>query len=974
MYDTLSALKPDLNHLITDSLYKAFDQEINRERELLASLSSSLQTNLKTTKEDVRALSVQKATSLELLNDTEEITTSRKFQVFASAFSTALQERLDALPSQLKVEQSPERFNPSEEDHFTTRLLKNTKRLTFSLGDLPRRVSNVFRKNKQPRRYWLHTVPVRNISKLYFQRELTNRLIGVRALYLPTLSQAYQLLMECSITSSPVPEGFLTTLDDRLQQNRKELNQALSTIFDELWSAFSDACEKANTWEQKGSPYEEGILEKRLQSTLQQWEIKDRHWSNTFDVLFEEWRSDMEVETLVAFAERDLETFQTSLNKHLDEGVFVHLQAVSDFITSTQKAIRPEDDQLVLKLKKTNYQAQKQLDEKLIPQLMERLTGKSMLNALARLQNDLTKALDGMITERKIAKTAIDYLAPLPDSEIASISLHELIAFEILPTLNTKLENTRSFTLNKLNTYTTLTSDLNHIISFGITSAIKHAEEVPDDLSGTYEIVTESLSRCQQRIDEVQGGLDELRNELSVQIGDNVKTYAEAIQNLTNNENVRTMRMRILKAKAVQQTKAYRQQLLDGVRQRLAQAKNATTLAYQNTVSWLAQTRERFLITAKKENPSREISDFLSESQEIINSLPVIYRNLYRIEPVSDMELFVGRQQEYAQLTQAYEAWNSGRMSSAALTGEKWSGLTSMVNFTSASSPFNYPVSRLKCMTSANATHQLIDFFHTLIEEKTEDLDEIAQILNEGPRRIIILEDLQNLYLRRIGGFMTLSELLALISKTSKNVFWVTTCTVYAWEYFTKTIHIQDVFSYHIPLQKPSEDELSAIVEKRNRISGYKIHFEADSTTASSKKFARLSEEEQQTFLKKRFFASLIDFSESNISMALTFWLLSTKKIDKNEIIISEFKKPNLNFLQLLSLDKIMALHLLILHDGLTLEQFELVHRSGKKHAFFILSMMLEDGILIQKNEHFLVNPLVYRSIISLLKSKNLIH
>ncbi|RED97036.1 ATP-binding protein [Marinoscillum furvescens] len=974
MYDIFSDLKPDIKQLISGPLYQAFEREIHRERELLASLASSLRANLEATSDNTQALSHQKATSLELLNDAEEITTSSEFADFAPEFTDALGNRIYNLPVSLKVEQAADRFKGLSDDPPSTRLLKLTKRISFKITDTPRRAANVFRRQKHPRRYWSHCVPLRRISKLYFERELTLNLIGIRTTYLPTLSQAYQLLMECSITSSPVPDGFLGTLDDRLHQNQKELKEALEALFEDLWRAFLEACEKADTWEQKGSPYEEGIIEKRLQSTLQQWETQDRHWSNTFDVLFEEWRSDMEVETLVAFAERDLETFDSSLKKQLDDSVFVQLHAVSDFINSTRKEVKPEDEELLSKLKKINYQAQKQLDEQLMPKLMELLTGKSMLNSLARLQNDLTKALDRMITERKIAKNAIDYLSPLPDSEIATISLHELIAFEILPTLNTKLEHVRSFTLDKLNSYITLTGDLNHIISFGISSAIKHAEEDPKDLSGTYEIVTESLDRCQQRIEEVQSGLNELRNEVSTQIGEAVKTYAEAIQNLTNNENVRTMRMRILKAKAVQQTKAYRQQLVEGARQRMVQAKSVLTRSYQNTIDWLGHTRERFLITAKKETPSREISDFLSESQEIINALPVIYRNLYRIEPVADMELFVGRQQEYAQLTKAYDAWNVGRMSSAALTGEKWSGLTSMVNFTSANSPFNYPVARLKCMTSINATQQLIEFFHTLIDVDTDDLGEIAQALNEGTRRVIIMEDLQNLYLRRIGGFNTLSELLALISKTSKNVFWVTTCTIYAWEYFTKTIHIQDVFSYHIPLQKPSEEELSAIVEKRNRISGYKIHFEADSTTASAKKFTKLSVVDQQAFLKKRFFASLIDFSESNISMALTFWLLSTKKIDKNEIIISEFKKPNLNFLQLLSLDKIMALHLLILHDGLTLEQFELVHRSGKQHAFFKLSMMLEDGILIQKNEHFLVNPLVYRSIISLLKSKNLIH
>ena len=119
---------------------------------------------------------------------------------------------------------------------------------------------------------------------------------------------------------------------------------------------------------------------------------------------------------------------------------------------------------------------------------------------------------------------------------------------------------------------------------------------------------------------------------------------------------------------------------------------------------------------------------------------------------------------------------------------------------------------------------------------------------------------------------------------------------------------------------------------------------------------------------------NLIDFSESNITMALMFWLLSTKSVDQDRIVINSFQKPDLSFLEILNLEKIQTLHALILHDGLSVEQFSEVMRKKLQASHLLLSMMLEDGILVKKENQYLVNTLVYRSVISLLKAKNLIH
>ena len=173
--------------------------------------------------------------------------------------------------------------------------------------------------------------------------------------------------------------------------------------------------------------------------------------------------------------------------------------------------------------------------------------------------------------------------------------------------------------------------------------------------------------------------------------------------------------------------------------------------------------------------------------------------------------------------------------------------------------------------------------------------------------------------------------------------------------------------------QFESEDQVVEIIKKRNRISGLSIVFESDESKVNEKKLKGLSAEEQQLFLSKRYFKELTDFSESNISLALLFWLLSTKEITDNQLIIGYFQRPDLSFVKVMNMDRILVLMSLILHDGVSESELSKVNNITLEEAKLKLIMLLEDGLVYLQNERYMVNPLIYRNVIKLLNSKNLI-
>ncbi|MEQ8471193.1 MAG: hypothetical protein RIC35_08405 [Marinoscillum sp.] len=968
MHEEIESLYVDVKELVSTTLYNAYKTEIRGEF-----------TRFKGLREDIALIITSSKTLPQKAEAIRQMLTAFSFteegkgpMAFSEEAYSALVATIDKLPTIVQIEQKVERFQSQQDDPHLLKISKFFKGFLFNLSDIPRKAFNVFRKSKKPKAYWSHQVPLRAVAKQHLMVDFYSEIVTLRDGYLKDLTSAYtQLLIDSVDNKEPLYES--ETLNKSLSKSRNRLKKVLIEKLDLCFTSLKDDAEKTGTIELKESHFKDKKIADRTEDTVLLWNTRGKNWNNTFMLLFDEWKSDLELEKLCNQATESLGVYRQSQQKFNNESIAPHISFILDYIAETKKTLDESDDNLSVRLKKSNYKAQKSLDEKVIPKLLEVLGSNNIINAVGRLENTVQQGLKSMTFDFRFAKSATIYDEPIAANNIARISLYELVSFEIVPNLIKKIDQAKSNFLQELNKQITLTGDLDHMITFGLSTAIQQLQETGDSESAM-RVAQESLNRSEERVGEIRDVLSALFETTYETLSKALEEYDKALNELMVNENIREMRMRITKAKAIQQTKEYRTQLKIQAVERFEKFKTYTLTQSKEFRESFSSLRQRFILTSKKQTASRAVSDFLSTSQERINSLPVIYKNLYKIEPLTDLELFVGRTSELNQINLAYNTWLSGKMGSAALFGEKWSGLTTLLNYIHTNNTLKHPITRIKCKTSLNTQEQYEHILCNILSEEELPKDDIVERLNNGPKRVIILEDLQNLYLRKTGGFTVIKSLLELISHTSANVFWMISCTVYTWEYFKKTIHIHEIFSYHIPLQNPSEEDLSGIVQKRTRISGYKILFEPDEDDLNSKKFNKMNEEDQQAYLRKRFFKNLIDFSESNISMALMFWLLSTKSVDQNKIIINSFRKPDLSFLEILNMEKILALHALILHDGLSMDQFSEVVRSSHQAAFLNLSMMVEDGILIRNNEQYLVNPMVYRSVISLLKAKNLIY
>jgi hypothetical protein len=443
-----------------------------------------------------------------------------------------------------------------------------------------------------------------------------------------------------------------------------------------------------------------------------------------------------------------------------------------------------------------------------------------------------------------------------------------------------------------------------------------------------------------------------------------------------NNENALNMRLRVTKAKTFQKTELLWQRALNMLRAGRQSAARRSALWKKYAGIYLKPLQRQVGLQKGAATVDTAISDFLADSQHIVDRLPIVYQRLYRIAPLDEAGLFVGRTIETKALKKALASWSDGRFSPIVIIGERWSGITTLINNFLRQELSGEKVIYFKPGRMLNGRQDFFLFWEeTLNLPALKDTATLINHLNaDDKKQIIVVEHLQNLYTRSIHGFEGLKLLFEVISGTYKQNFWICACTLYAWDYLDKTIEIGGYFGYVSRLKPLTNEEIKDVVIRRNNISGYRLTFEASAKDKGSRKFQRLSAEEKQQFLKEEFFKEINAFARGNVSLALMYWLLSIKSIGEEGIVIRKFKSPDFSFMSNLSQQKVFLLHMLLLHDGLGADMISGLSHVPTAETNLLLMVMQDDGILVKKDDLYLINPLLYRSAINLLTAKNLIH
>jgi len=402
------------------------------------------------------------------------------------------------------------------------------------------------------------------------------------------------------------------------------------------------------------------------------------------------------------------------------------------------------------------------------------------------------------------------------------------------------------------------------------------------------------------------------------------------------------------------------------------QSKKKTFLSYiQAKIDLL---KKLIGIVDEKTPISFKLSEFMQEVNSSLENLPDEYKKNYELKPVED-KFFVNKESEINALESSFSNWMKNRFVTCAIVGQKGSGVTSTLDFFLAQHP-QVETIRVELKEKVYTKSKYFSFFNKLLN--TEGINtnkELIEYLNKiENEKIIVIENLQHMFLKKVGGFESMELLYELLSYTTKKVLWIGVFTPQTWNYLDKTISISNYFTSEIVMQELDSQMIKDIMLKRLENKSTEIEFIPNEETSKAKTFQNLDKEKQQLDLEENYFKILHKLSNGNISLAQLYWIRSISIKDKNILTVKEIDDFDYSFIKNLSSEVLFTLQALILHDGLTIKDFSAVMRESATESRKILMPMLERGLLIQPHEKFNINPAIYKQVFDYLSSKNFIH
>lgn len=269
-------------------------------------------------------------------------------------------------------------------------------------------------------------------------------------------------------------------------------------------------------------------------------------------------------------------------------------------------------------------------------------------------------------------------------------------------------------------------------------------------------------------------------------------------------------------------------------------------------------------------------------------AMPVIYQSLFRLAPIEDRRFLVGRDHELSGVEQALRDWDSGRFAACLVVGARGSGKTSLLNCACQGSFRDREVIRTQFDERALSEGAMDAFLRQRIGAALDT--DLAVAFNEQ-RRILIIEEGERTFLRKVGGFRGAASLIQWIHRTAATTLWIIVMNDKAFRVLNSALQFGRIFSHRINAMHVSREHLENAIIERHRLSGLRLEFAAP--PAGDPRIGRLKNLlGLQDSAQKLYFDSLFQQSGGVFRSAFELWLSSIERAEGNTMKIRQPLEP----------------------------------------------------------------------------------
>jgi hypothetical protein len=354
-----------------------------------------------------------------------------------------------------------------------------------------------------------------------------------------------------------------------------------------------------------------------------------------------------------------------------------------------------------------------------------------------------------------------------------------------------------------------------------------------------------------------------------------------------------------------------------------------------------------------------------------IDELPERLTEAFSEQPVSSgagvIDLFPGLDQ----LGQELQAWHEcGTGGAGLVTGECGAGKTTWLNQVDGQ---QVPVLRIapeqRPQTAGELGRLLAAAFDMTETSRQIELDRLVEQLLLEPRRIVVLDRAENLFLGCVGGYEPFDAFATLVEQTRHQLFWLCAMNRFAWQRLYAVRTTPAVFRFHQHLPGWDEESIRDLIQSRIAVAGVEASYRdlvLDQLEGVSAQARLIKSEEGYARL-------LWDYSDGNPKVALHFFMRSLVPAHWDRVRVRLFKGPQVEQLEEIGEQGLFVLAAIITHVRLTLEELVKVTRYPEKLCRIYLDRLVDLGTLGRDQNGYQVTTYWQRATVRLLLRLNLL-
>lgn len=329
---------------------------------------------------------------------------------------------------------------------------------------------------------------------------------------------------------------------------------------------------------------------------------------------------------------------------------------------------------------------------------------------------------------------------------------------------------------------------------------------------------------------------------------------------------------------------------------------------------------------------------------------PPEYMERFSLVAIDAPEQVGGREKDLESLQRAYNNWQQVHRP-ILLVGEPGCGMTSFIH---AAWPILDNPQIIADEHRLRRREQLLAELGRVLEVADADsIEALAEKVSAETPRVVIFENIERIFLRKLGGFSLLEDLRTIVNLTSDRVFWILTINSYPLYYLDRISGIRSFFSntFRYRLQAFDPAYIEETIAARNE--GYHpIFLNSDHMPpALERALGKADPEQKQLLLSEHFFQHLHAFAAGNMSRALLYWVASIQGVRGEKIYLRPFAPKPIQTAQAygntpqggIDQQGLFALEAILQHGSLAAEDLDQVLRSSEQSSRLTIARLRKD-------------------------------